>query len=152
MLLQPKPSHLDDKIRHCSNNTSCTHFSKDPDFWFRSFAPLPSLYRLNICWNLLVLVEILISILQLILSPKYLPLEKVMIKRNTVFTFYFGDHTWYYSLKQFSINVIRNIFYSCSKSRLLSDAEDRVGFSRTGVVGGEFSFVYHSSSRMGFSA
>ena len=45
----------DNSIRHRSNNTSCTHFRKDLDFWFCYGVPLSSGYGLDICRNLLLL-------------------------------------------------------------------------------------------------
>ena len=43
--------HLDNSIRHRSNNTSCTHFRKDFQFWFRCFVPHFSLNKPNTCRN-----------------------------------------------------------------------------------------------------
>ena len=59
---------LDNSTRHRSNNTSCTHFRKDLGFWFCYGVPLYSQYGLDMCRNLLLLVKLLISILQLFLS------------------------------------------------------------------------------------
>ena len=54
--------------RHRSNSTSSTRFRKDHDFWFCYAVPFYSLYGLDICRNLLLLVKLFISILQVLLS------------------------------------------------------------------------------------
>ena len=56
---------LDNSIRHRSNNTSCTFYCMDFLFWFRFSVPLYSQFGLDICRNLLLLVKIMISILQM---------------------------------------------------------------------------------------
>ena len=59
---------LNNGTRPCSNKTSCIRFRKDLDFWFCYGVPVHSLYGLDICKNLLLLVKVLISILKLLLS------------------------------------------------------------------------------------
>ena len=46
---------LDNSIRNQSNNTSCTLFRKDLDFWFCYAVPRLSVSGLDICRNLLLL-------------------------------------------------------------------------------------------------
>ena len=59
---------LDNSTHRRSNNSSCTRFCKDLDFWFCYCVPFCSPYGLDICRNLLLLVKLLKSILQLLLS------------------------------------------------------------------------------------
>ena len=42
-------------------------------------------------------------------------LKKFLIKQSTLIIIYIKTQTRYYLLKQISINIIRNFFYSCSK-------------------------------------
>ena len=61
--------HLEIDFRYRSNSTSCTHFGKELDFWFRfPGVPLYSLYVLDICRNLMLLVKIMKKVLKLSLS------------------------------------------------------------------------------------
>ena len=73
-----------------------------------------------------------------------------MIKWNTLVIFHIETHTEWYILKQISVKIIGNIFYSCSKCLILSNAGGCVRLSGTGVVGGEVSLPNSSSSRTGF--
>ena len=57
---------LGDSIRHRSNNTSCTLFREDFALWSRFGVPLYSLLGFDICRNLLPLVNLMISMLQLL--------------------------------------------------------------------------------------
>ena len=60
---------LENSTHHRSNNTSCSRvFARHLDFWLCYGVRLYSLYGLDTCGNLLLLVNLLISILQLVLS------------------------------------------------------------------------------------
>ena len=59
---------LDKSTRRRQNNISCTRFRKYLDLWFCYDVPLYSLYGLDTCRNMLLLVKLLILILQLPLS------------------------------------------------------------------------------------
>ena len=86
---------LDDSTRHRSNNTSCTRFRKDLNFGICYAVPLYSLYRLDICRNLLLLVKVMILILKLIcLTHVWLVFEKNYDKMKHVhYNLYWNPNT-----------------------------------------------------------
>ena len=55
-------------------------------------------------------------------------------------------------MKQISVNIIWNFFYSSSNLTTSQQCRGRVCFSEPGGIGLEFSLSSSSSSRMGFSA
>ena len=80
---------LDNSTCYRSNNTSCTRFRKDLDFWFPYGVPLCSLYGFDICINLLLPRKLLISILQPLLSQTCLISFWKMLWYNKTRYFYF---------------------------------------------------------------
>ena len=56
---------LDNSFSHRSNKTSCIRFRKDFDFWFHLGVSLFSVYGLDIWRNLLLLIKILITKVEL---------------------------------------------------------------------------------------
>ena len=85
--------HLDNSVRHRSNNAFCTLFRKDFHFWFRYGVPLSFLILLDIFKNLLLLKVKLQQIIQFLSLNFWLVLKKVMIKRNTLIEIYIKTQT-----------------------------------------------------------
>ena len=65
------PRLLDNINRHRLNKAFCTRFRKDLHFWFRFGVPLFSLYKLNICRNLLLLIKMMITVPEMLLPHTF---------------------------------------------------------------------------------